>query len=92
MLLKIFLKIYFNEMKAILRTNDFTEDFKVVEVLKNPVNYKINLARVKYEDEIFLTGGFLVPLDGLLLSILSGLSNEEQWNLLLLCKFPMIFD
>lgn len=76
-------------MKAILRTNDFSENFIIVDVLKNPVSDKVNLARVQYEDEIFLTGGFLISLNEVTFNIFMKLSNMDQWSLLVSCNTPL---
>ena len=78
-------------MKVILRTNDFTENFKIVEILKTPTHIKTGLTRVKYDNKIFYTGGILCRLSDIILKVLSELSNEEQWKLLLTIKFPLSF-
>lgn len=77
-------------MKAILRTNDFSENFKIVKVLKNPISEQINLAEVEYEGKVFITGGILCKLDDITFEVLDGLTNEEQWKLLLATKLPIL--
>lgn len=77
-------------VKAILRTNDFSKRFIIVNVLKNPVSDKVNLARVQYEEEVFLTGGFLVPLNEVTFDTFRKLSIKEQWEFLVSCNTPMV--
>lgn len=79
-------------MKVILRTNDFSEGLKVVEVLEKPDDSRIGLTKVKYLDEVFYTGGILCRLCDSIWNALEPLSPEEQWELLLNIKFPLPFE
>lgn len=69
--------------KAILRTNNFSESYKIVEVLKNPISEQNNLALIKIENEEFMTGGLLCDVNQNTLEVLDKLSNKEQWDWLL---------
>jgi len=77
-------------MEAILRTNDFTEDYRIVEVLKNPISEQNGLALVLIDKEQFMTGGILCEFDWYLKMLLDSLSNEGQWKFLLKIKLPRV--
>jgi len=75
-------------MIAILRTNDFTRDYEIVTVLKNPYSESVELAKVKIEGEEVLTGGILCGFSTITCSVLNTLSPEEQWDWLTSIKSP----
>ncbi|MDA3855235.1 MAG: hypothetical protein PF569_03180 [Candidatus Woesearchaeota archaeon] len=78
-------------MYAILRTNDFDEDYKIVEVLRNPISENISLAEVQIIDKVFWTGGILCKITAETLEILERQSPKEQWEWLKSIKYPNLY-
>lgn len=75
-------------MKAILRTNDFSEPYRIVEILKNSTSVNNSLIKIKFNDEIYYTGGILCSVNENTIKVLNSLSNKEQWEWLLSIKCP----
>ena len=67
-------------MIAVLRTNDFSEGYKIVTVLKNPISEKNQLARVEYGGKEHMTSGILCEAHHTTVETLGKLTHEEQWN------------
>ena len=78
-------------MKVILRTSDFSEGLRIVEIIEVPKDNK-GLIKVKDGDEVFYTGGILCRLHHTTFAALEDLSAKEQWELLLNIKFPLPFE
>ena len=76
---------------AILRTNDYQEDFKVVKVLKNPISENNSLAEISFNGQIFWSGGILCEYNNITLNVLEKLTPKEQWDWLLSIKCPKIY-
>lgn len=78
-------------MYAILKTNDFNENYKIVKILRNPVSDTISLAEVEINNGIFWTGGILCKITSETLGILDRQSPKEQWEWLLSIKSPNLY-
>ena len=78
-------------MKAILRTNEFSEDYCIVDIIKNPASNNNSLAYILKDGELFYTGGILCEVNNITLSILDKLTNKEQWLWLLSIKCPNLY-
>jgi hypothetical protein len=74
-------------MKAIHRTNNYDVNYEIVEILKNPISEKNQLAEIRYKSKTYMTGGILIPYDELVCKVLDSLSYEEQYKLLKAIKF-----
>ena len=78
-------------MKAILRTNDYTKNYEIVEVVRNPISKENGLAEIiDSEGEIKWTGGILVDVNESTLYMLDLMSNKEQWDWLCSIKAPKV--
>lgn len=78
-------------MLAILRTNNFNEPFKIVNIIKNPVSEKNSLAMVNIDGEIYMTGGILCEINDITIKVLNDMLPEEQWNWLMSIKCPNLY-
>lgn len=78
-------------MLAILRTNDFEEDFVIVDVIKNPISDTNSLAEVRIDNERCYTGGILCEITDQTINILKKLTPKEQWEWLLSIKCPNLY-
>lgn len=78
-------------MKAILRTNNYNENYKIVDILKNPISETNQLAKVLIDGEIYYTGGILCKITEITLNVLNSLSNKEQWDWLLSIHSPNLY-
>lgn len=67
-------------MIAILRTNNYDEGYRIVEVIKNPISKDNQLAHVKYDGKEWMTGGILCEVHPETLRVLNTLSHKEQWD------------
>jgi hypothetical protein len=78
-------------IKAIHRTNNFKENYEIVDVINNPISETNFLAKIRKENgEEFITGGILCEINPITISILNKLNNEEQWNWLCSIRKEMI--
>lgn len=78
-------------MKAILRTNNYDEDYKIVEVLKNPISRNNSMALVLIDGKEYITGGILVEHNNITESILNLLSPKKQWDWLKSISCPDVY-
>lgn len=76
-------------MKALLRTNDYSEGVKVVEVIKNPISKTNGLAHVIIDGEEKWTGGMLFEINDITIKVLETMTPKEQWDWLLSIKNDM---
>ena len=67
-------------MIAILRSNDYTEGYKIVKVLKNPISKNNQLALIEMAGKEFWAGGILCEVHHTTLEVLGKLSNKEQFD------------
>ena len=65
-------------MKAILRTNDFSEPYRIVEILKNSTSINNSLIKIKFNDEIYYTGGILCSVNENTIKVLNSFSFPEK--------------
>ena len=70
-------------MKAILRTNDFSENYVIVDVVKNPISATNKLAEVIENGKTVWTGGILCEYSSRTIAVLDSLTESEQWNWLM---------
>lgn len=77
-------------MEAILRTNNYTEDYKMVTVIKNPIDERNGMAHVIIDEKEYITGGILVEPSETLINILDNMSPKEQWDFLLSVRKQII--
>jgi hypothetical protein len=66
--------------KAILRTSNYKEDFKIVSIIKNPISEKNGLAKVLCDGEALWTGGILVDVNPKTIKVLETMNPKEQWD------------
>lgn len=68
-------------MKAILRTNRYSDNYKIVNVIKNPISKQNGLALILDENnEQQMTGGILIDYNETTIKFLDTLTHEEQWD------------
>ena len=66
---------------AILRTNNYDENFEMVTVIKNPISEKNHLALIEKNDKKqYMTGGILVKYHPTTKVILEKMSFKEQYQ------------
>jgi hypothetical protein len=79
------------KMLAILRTNNFSEDYKIVEIIKNPISSTNGLAEIGLDGETLWTGGILCSIHDSTLKVLNNMLPEEQWKWLCSIKCPNLY-
>lgn len=68
-------------MEAILRTNNYDDNYEIVEVVKNPIAKNNGLAHIiDGNGEEKWTGGILIKKDLTTMKVLDSLSPLEQWE------------
>lgn len=77
------------QMKALLRTNDYSEGVRVVDVIKNPISKTNGLAHVIIDGEERMTGGMLFEINEITMKVLKDLTPKEQWDWLRSIKNDM---
>lgn len=70
-------------MKAILRTNDYSENYQIVEVIKNPIAENNSMAHIIIDGKEMWTGGILCEFNLLTCAVLDKLTPKEQWDWLI---------
>lgn len=68
-------------MKAILRTNDYNQNYEIVDIIKNPISDNNGLAHIiDSSGEEKWTGGILIEVDQRTMTVLDNLTNKEQYD------------
>lgn len=67
-------------MKAILRTNDYNEEYKIVTVIKNPIAKDNGLAHVLIDGKEYWTGGILCEYHEATISALNFMKPKQQYD------------
>lgn len=75
-------------MKAILRTNVYDENYRIVDVIKNPFSENNHMALINENGIEYMTGGILVDYNETTIKVLDTLTPEKQWDWLKSIKVP----
>ena len=79
-------------MKAISRTNNYSENYKIVDAKRNRINSKNGLALVEIDGKEYFSGAIVVEDNPITRKVLDSLTPKEQYEWLRSIMRPYVFD